>query len=71
MLTFAQFGAGRIGAIHAGNLAASGHARLKHVVDINGEAAAALAARHGAQVSDTASALADPDHDDVYVIVMV
>jgi len=33
MLTFAQFGAGRIGAIHAGNLAASGHARLKHVVD--------------------------------------
>ena len=61
MLTFAQFGAGRIGAIHAGNLAASGHARLKHVVDINGEAAAALATRHGARVSDTASALADPE----------
>ena len=61
MLTFAQFGAGRIGAIHAGNLAASGHARLKHVVDINGEAAAALATRHGARVSDTVSALADPE----------
>ncbi|MFO0404099.1 MAG: inositol 2-dehydrogenase, partial [Alphaproteobacteria bacterium] len=61
MLTFAQFGAGRIGAIHAGNLAASGHARLKHVVDVNGEAAAALATRHGARVSDTASALADPE----------
>ncbi|MCA3427013.1 MAG: inositol 2-dehydrogenase [Roseomonas sp.] len=61
MLTFAQFGAGRIGAIHAGNLAASGRARLKHVVDVNGEAAAALAGRHGARVSDTASALADPE----------
>jgi myo-inositol 2-dehydrogenase/D-chiro-inositol 1-dehydrogenase len=61
MLTFAQFGAGRIGAIHAGNLAASGRARLKHVVDVNAEAAAALAGRHGALVSDTASALTDPE----------
>lgn len=61
MLNFAQFGAGRIGAIHAANLAASGRARLKHVVDINGPAAEALAARYGARVSDTASALADPD----------
>ena len=32
MLVFAQFGAGRIGAIHAANLAASGGARLAHVV---------------------------------------
>jgi myo-inositol 2-dehydrogenase / D-chiro-inositol 1-dehydrogenase len=61
MLVFAQFGAGRIGAIHAGNLAASGAARLKHIVDVNGPAAAALAAKHGAAVSDTASALADPE----------
>ena len=61
MLIFAQFGAGRIGAIHAGNLAASGRARLKHVVDVNAEAAAALAGRHGALVSDTASALTDPE----------
>ena len=36
MLTFAQFGAGRIGAIHAANLAASGQARLRYVVDVNG-----------------------------------
>jgi myo-inositol 2-dehydrogenase/D-chiro-inositol 1-dehydrogenase len=61
MLTFAQFGAGRIGAIHAANLAASGRARLKHVVDINAEAAANLAGRYGARVSDTASTLADPE----------
>ncbi|WP_198369016.1 inositol 2-dehydrogenase [Roseomonas rosulenta] len=60
MLVFAQFGAGRIGAIHAANLAASGAARLAHVVDVNGAAAAALARKHGAQVSDTAAALADP-----------
>jgi myo-inositol 2-dehydrogenase/D-chiro-inositol 1-dehydrogenase len=61
MLTFAQFGAGRIGAIHAANLAASGRANLKHVVDINAEAASSLAGRYGARVSDTASALADPE----------
>jgi myo-inositol 2-dehydrogenase/D-chiro-inositol 1-dehydrogenase len=60
VLVFAQFGAGRIGAIHAGNLAASGAARLAHVVDVNAEAAAALAAKHGARVSDTVAALADP-----------
>ena len=61
MLVFSQFGAGRIGAIHAANLAASGSARLKHVVDVNAAAAAALAAKHGAQVSQTAQALADPE----------
>ncbi len=61
MLVFAQFGAGRIGAIHAANLAASGAARLKYVVDVNAAAAGALAARHGAAVTDTAAALADPE----------
>jgi myo-inositol 2-dehydrogenase/D-chiro-inositol 1-dehydrogenase len=60
MLHFAQFGAGRIGAIHAANLAASGRARLAHVVDVHAPAAAALAEKHGAAVSDTATALADP-----------
>jgi myo-inositol 2-dehydrogenase/D-chiro-inositol 1-dehydrogenase len=60
MLVFAQFGAGRIGAIHAANLAAGGAARLAHVVDVDAAAAAALAARHGAKVSDAATALADP-----------
>jgi myo-inositol 2-dehydrogenase/D-chiro-inositol 1-dehydrogenase len=61
MIHFAQFGAGRIGAIHSANLAASGGARLKYVVDVNAEAAATLAARHGARVAETAAALADPD----------
>ena len=60
MLTIAQFGAGRIGRIHAANLAASGRARLAHVVDVDGAAAADLAARHGARVSEAGFALADP-----------
>jgi len=60
MLDFALFGAGRIGAIHAANLAASGRARLRHVVDVNAAAAASLAAKHGAAVSDAAAALAHP-----------
>lgn len=60
MLTFAQFGAGRIGSIHAANLAASGRARLAHVVDVHEAAAATLAARHGAVASDAVTALRDP-----------
>ena len=60
MLHFAQFGAGRIGAIHAHNLAGCG-GRLRHVVDIHAPAAEALAERHGARVSTTEAALADAE----------
>ena len=60
MLIFAQFGAGRIGSIHAANLAASGRARLAHVVDVHEAAAASFAARHGALASDPVTALRDP-----------
>ena len=60
MISISQFGAGRIGAIHAGNVAAAG-ARLAYVVDVDGAAAAALAQRHGARVADAETALADPD----------
>lgn len=55
----AVFGAGRIGRIHAGNLARQPGVRLKYVVDVNREAAAELAARHGAQAVDADAALAD------------
>lgn len=61
MLVFAQFGAGRIGAIHAANLAGNTATRLKYVVDVDAAAAKALADRHGATVSTTATALADPE----------
>ena len=58
MLKFAQFGAGRIGAIHASNLAATG-SQLIYVVDVNEPAAQKLAAAHGARVTDVTTALAD------------
>jgi myo-inositol 2-dehydrogenase / D-chiro-inositol 1-dehydrogenase len=58
-LEFALFGAGRIGAIHAGNIARRHDARLKYVVDVNADAARSLAAKHGATATDTTVALAD------------
>ena len=60
MIEFAQFGAGRIGRIHAGAIAASGKARLRYVIDVNAKAAAELAAAYGARAADTKTALADP-----------
>ena len=67
MLTFAQFGAGRIGQIHAANLASTGATSLRYVIDVNAEAAAKLAAKHGAQVTDVKTALADPTVDAVII----
>ncbi len=67
MLTFAQFGAGRIGAIHAANIAAGEDAQLKYVIDVNAVAAKALAKKHGATVTDVRSALADPAIDAVII----
>ncbi len=61
MINFAQFGAGRIGAIHARNVVADANARLRYVVDVNPAAAKALAQAHGAATSDTRTVLADPD----------
>jgi myo-inositol 2-dehydrogenase / D-chiro-inositol 1-dehydrogenase len=58
-IEFAVFGAGRIGSIHAANIARREDARLKYVIDVNATAAATLASRHGATVVDTATALAD------------
>lgn len=61
VIAFVQFGAGRIGQIHAGNIAAHPRACLRYVVDPWPEGAAKLAAAHGAEVTDTATALADPE----------
>jgi myo-inositol 2-dehydrogenase/D-chiro-inositol 1-dehydrogenase len=58
-MDFAIFGAGRIGNIHAGNLAKAAGARLAYVVDPNAEYAQNLAARHGAQVATVQQAFAD------------
>jgi myo-inositol 2-dehydrogenase/D-chiro-inositol 1-dehydrogenase len=60
MIHIAQFGAGRIGRIHAANLAAGDSARLRYVVDVDAAAAADLAQRYGAMAVDARTALADP-----------
>jgi len=61
MIDVALFGAGRIGTIHAGNLANEGGARLKYVVDPNAKAARALAERHRAKVATVDQVFADKD----------
>jgi len=66
MTRLCQFGAGRIGQIHAANVAGAG-ASLAYVVDVNVDAAAALAARHGARVADAEAALSDPSVDAVII----
>jgi len=60
MINFCQFGAGRIGAIHAGNLVAHPDAHIGIVVDPDRAAAERLAAHYGAQVGSQTEALADP-----------
>ena len=67
MISFCQFGAGRIGAIHAANIAAHPGARLETIVDTDREAAERLAGRYGAAVGDQAEALADPAIDAVVI----
>jgi myo-inositol 2-dehydrogenase/D-chiro-inositol 1-dehydrogenase len=67
MLTFAQFGAGRIGAIHAATLASVPGTRLAYVIDVNEKAAAALAAKHGAKIGDARTAFADKGVDAVII----
>jgi myo-inositol 2-dehydrogenase / D-chiro-inositol 1-dehydrogenase len=60
MIDVALFGAGRIGNIHAGNVARQPGVRLQYVVDVDRTAAEALARQHGAQVADAERAFADP-----------
>ena len=61
MIDVALFGAGRIGTIHAGNLAKESGARLKYVVDPSAKAAQTLAERHGVQVATVAQVFDDAD----------
>ena len=59
MIDVALFGAGRIGTIHAGNVAREEGVHLKYVVDVNESAAQALATRHGATTAAVAQVFAD------------
>lgn len=60
MKNVALFGAGRIGRIHASNLAALPGVRLQHVCDPVAAAAAELAQQHAAGVATIEQVLADP-----------
>lgn len=60
MIEVALFGAGRIGKIHASNLIKQAGVRLKYVVDVHAESAAALAQLYGAEASTVEAALDDP-----------
>src|SRR5688572_30829086 len=60
MLEVALFGAGRIGQIHAVNVAKSGNARLRYVADVSTEAAQRIASKFGAvAIADPGRALDD------------
>jgi myo-inositol 2-dehydrogenase/D-chiro-inositol 1-dehydrogenase len=67
-LNFCVFGAGRIGKLHARNLAAHPRARVSYIVDPIARAAADLARDVGAAAApDAATALADREVDAVVV----
>lgn len=59
MIAVAVFGAGRIGAIHAGNLLKHADAEVRYIVDVDDQAAARLASDCGARVATAADALRD------------
>ncbi len=67
MISFALFGAGRIGQVHAYNLEASHKGCLKYVIDVNERAATELANSLGVKVVSPDVALADPEIEAVII----
>ncbi|MDA8253886.1 MAG: inositol 2-dehydrogenase [Rhodospirillales bacterium] len=68
MVRFALFGAGRIGAMHAANVAAHARASLHCVYDVQASAAQKVASTHGATVASSVdAALSDPQVDAVLI----
>lgn len=66
-LSVAVLGCGRIGRIHAANVAASGRARLAAVSDPVTDAAGKLASEHGTVVKTVEAILVDPTIDAVVI----
>jgi myo-inositol 2-dehydrogenase/D-chiro-inositol 1-dehydrogenase len=67
LMNVAIFGAGRIGKIHAANVARQPGVSLKYVVDVFPEAAGELARRHGAQTAETEAVLGDSSVEAVVI----
>ncbi len=63
MVSFALIGAGRIGRLHAGNLAAETRVRFTAVADVAAAAAEQVAAAYGTQAVSVEAAITDPDID--------
>jgi len=61
MINICLFGAGRIGAIHASNVANHPQANLRYIVDLFAESAQKLADTYGGKVTSVAAAMADPE----------
>ncbi len=68
MLNFALFGAGRIGRMHADNLAANARANRAYVYDVHAPSADEVAGRHGARVAPNVAAALDDDALDAVLI---
>jgi len=68
-INFALFGVGRIGTLHAANIAASHpRARLTYVYDLNTTAAAAIARQYGAKVAPSVDAVLEDRAVDAVLI---
>ena len=67
MVRFGLLGAGRIGKLHGGNIAASPQAKLVAVADIDTKAADALAEAHGAEARSPDEIIAAKDVDAVLI----
>lgn len=67
MLNVGLLGAGRIGRVHAPNIAGHEGSRLVAVSDVQSPAAEALAAWHGARASTSEEIIADPAIDAVLI----
>ena len=67
MVRFALIGAGRIGRLHAGNLAAEPRVHFTAVADVAAAAAEEVATAHGARAVSVEAAVAGPDIDAVLI----
>ncbi|WGT49636.1 inositol 2-dehydrogenase [Thioclava nitratireducens] len=67
MLKIGLLGAGRIGQVHAVNIAGHAGSTLVAISDVNAEAVRALAAKFGANVASSEEIIADPEIDAVLV----
>ncbi len=67
MVRVGLLGAGRIGHVHAKSIVSHGGSKLVAVADVNADAAAKLAAQHGAAALSVEAVLADPAIDAVLI----